>query len=299
METGSSPEWYEAAEKSKPTELKVRRPITVTLGLSLFLGVLVPVGVIVGVMYNTTAGGVDDIARFTKEELKVRAFDQLVTVRESTKRQVETHFNEVVRDVEAMSKNPYIREAFAELESAAKSARSAGIREYELMKDSHYRALYEKHAKEIGKYADTFDFDDLFFICADKGHVYFSLSQGDDFGRSLPSAYPSSVLERNWRNAIESGTTSISDMEKYAPAENRPSIFVSTPFKIDEAIAGVFGVSISLAPINEITEQRGGMGKTGEVYMVGKGPAYAVGFHSRSRSSFNICFFCQSADGQS
>ena len=111
----------EAPSTSRPDasgELTVKRPITVMLALALFMGVFVPVGAAVLLIYRTSAHSADQIAQTNEEALRRRAFDQLTAVGKIKKTQIENLFAERISDVRVLADSPFVRRAFQELDAA-------------------------------------------------------------------------------------------------------------------------------------------------------------------------------------
>ena len=89
-------------------------------------------------------------------------------------------------------------------------------------------------------------------------------------GSSLSDGtYKDSVLAELWRRVVESGGAELVDFAPYAPNAGAPTAFAGVPLTIDGQFAGVMAVQISLARINRIMTEPSGLGKSGEIYLVG------------------------------
>ncbi len=68
---------------------------------------------------------------------------------------------------------------------------------------------------------------------------------------------------------LETRQFGIADFEPYAPSNNEPSVFIAQPVVQNDQTDVVVALQLSLEAINSIMQQREGMGKTGETYLVG------------------------------
>lgn len=119
-------------------------------------------------------------------------------------------------------------------------------------------------------------YDDLLLIDAASQTVVYSYRKRIDFATSL-AAGPhsgsslSTLIERLPRGPARS--TSVADFALYAPALDRPTLFVASPvLASDGRVAGYLAVSLSTAPFDAIVSGRGawvGVGDEGKVYLAG------------------------------
>ncbi|MHC4697517.1 MAG: methyl-accepting chemotaxis protein [Planctomycetota bacterium] len=230
---------------------------------------LVPVCGVVAVMYRTTAHGADQISQTAEEELRAHSFDYLMTLRDFTKRQFEQYVEELVHDIEAMAKNPFLRDAYLELDAAAAAARSRNLEGLDILKDEQYKDLYDKYVGPLQKYLEHYGYDDLLFLDAEDGHISFSLLRASDFGQRAIENIANSPLADAWQRAAKKGTTAISDFNAYDACDGLPCQFLATPILADGATIGILAYRLSPTHLNTHLGLNTGMGQTGEVYFVG------------------------------
>ena len=134
-----------------------------------------------------------------------------------------------------------------------------------------YKTLRDAHAANLLHYQETYGYYDIFIICAAHGHVMYTGCQEKDLGTNLGHGpYKDSNLADLWRKVVETGQVCIVDMAAYAPSDNEPAMFVGGPIHLESGeVVGVVACQISLAQINNIMQERSGMGETGECYLVG------------------------------
>ncbi|MCP3690115.1 MAG: methyl-accepting chemotaxis protein, partial [Gammaproteobacteria bacterium] len=71
------------------------------------------------------------------------------------------------------------------------------------------------------------------------------------------------------RKVLKSGEYSIIDFMPYAPSNNEPAAFIAQPVAHEGEIDLIVALQLSLEAINNIMQERDGMGETGESYLVG------------------------------
>lgn len=121
------------------------------------------------------------------------------------------------------------------------------------------------------RYAEQFGFNDLFLISPPNGYVFYSVKHGPDYQTSLLSGpYKNSNLARLVAQVIETKRPGMIDFERYAPDQNVPAAFVAQPLLNEKGeIDVIVAAQLSLDEIAAITQERTGLGETGETYLVG------------------------------
>ena len=82
--------------------------------------------------------------------------------------------------------------------------------------------------------------------------------------------YREKPLAHLWKRIVETRTIQIEDFEPYAPSNNAQVMFIGTPVIEEGKVISVIVLQISDIPINKIVNQRSGMGKSSELYLIGK-----------------------------
>lgn len=119
------------------------------------------------------------------------------------------------------------------------------------------------------KYVDMYGYYDLFLINPD-GFVFYTAAKESDYQTNMLSGkYASSNLGKLVNNTISSKQFGFADFAPYAPSNNEPCSFIAQPVVHNGDIEIIVALQISLESINGIMQQRDGMGKTGETYLVG------------------------------
>ncbi len=129
-------------------------------------------------------------------------------------------------------------------------------------KDSNGIFYYEKYIQMYGYY-------DLFLINPD-GYVFYTAAKEADYQTNmLNGKYSSSNLGKLVKGIIASKQFDMADFEPYAPSNGEPASFVAQPVIHQGEVEMIVALQLPLGAINNIMQQREGMGETGETYLVG------------------------------
>ncbi|MCP4132966.1 MAG: HAMP domain-containing protein [bacterium] len=206
--------------------------------------------------------------------LMKQAFNQLTAVRESKKSQIERFFSERIGDITVLAKNPYVLEAYKDLEAAFDAGGGLEGKKFKGHTNSKYDApqvyitAHDKHHDVFEHYMKQYGYYDLFLMCADDGDAVYTVTKEGDFGQRTSDI--DSSLKDVWK-AAKNGKISLSDTKPYAPSNNIPAQFVAAPIKDgNNKIVGVVALQISMDGIEAIMGERSGMGDSGESYLVGE-----------------------------
>ncbi|MFH1154414.1 MAG: cache domain-containing protein, partial [Pseudomonadota bacterium] len=205
----------------------------------------------------------------TVATLRQEAFAKLEAVQMIKKHQIEGYFQDRLEDIRALSKSRDILNMYDILVQYHMDTHVSETGPYDVT-TAEYKDLYEKNCTFLNDYTKTHGYYDMFIICAAHGHVMFTSAREKDLGTNLSHGpYKDSALAKLWHKVIETDAVAVQDFEPYAPSDNEPAGFVGAPIKKDGKLVGVVAFQLSIDAINAIMAERTGMGKTGEVYLVG------------------------------
>ncbi len=121
--------------------------------------------------------------------------------------------------------------------------------------------LFSEYAKKYGYY-------DLFFINAD-GYVYYTVAREADYGTNLLTGpYKDSNLGQLTRRILKTKEMEVADFAYYEPS-GEPAAFIGMPVIEGGMTEFVVAIQIPLDDINNIMQERTGMGESGETIVVG------------------------------
>ncbi|MBI4775117.1 MAG: cache domain-containing protein [Deltaproteobacteria bacterium] len=216
------------------------------------LGVKLAVAVLVlGVVPFVVIG----IASLTKSTgaLSRQVFDQLEGLREIKKAQIVRFFENKKNDM-------------ATLVHFVEQLREEDFRRFSSIEASKRRRIEDFLAQFVKEHA----YYDLLLIHP-RGEVVYSVAREPDLGSNMiEGEYAGSGLGRLVRKVMETGRFGMADFEPYAPSGGEPAAFIAQPVTFDGNSELIVALQLSIEAINNIMQERVGMGRTGETYLVGE-----------------------------
>ncbi|MFW6104177.1 MAG: methyl-accepting chemotaxis protein, partial [Bacteroidota bacterium] len=194
----------------------------------------------------------------SKKALNESAENELTAIREIKKNQVNSFFEERIADIKVYSVNTAVQMAGERFISAYDTSG---------LNSDIYRQSKSTHGPKLEEYVNEYEYYDLFFISND-GEVVYTVAEESDLGKNLQSG---SLSDSPLAEAFKNGQNeyAFTDFAWY-DVSDEPAAFVSGPLtNQDGEQIGVLAYQISLDAINEIMQERHGMGETGETYLVG------------------------------
>ena len=202
-----------------------------------------------------------DVLVDTVTTLKQAAFDKLAVVQQIKKTQVEEYFKERFNDIIFFSKNRFVAEALQKFQSAFDS-------EDGKVDTPIWQYMADECSSGLSEFKDRSGYNDLYLI-SEEGDIVYTVSRHSDLGQNLVSGtLKGSPLAKCFKKALEG--PAVQDFEPYEPAGNRLSAFTGAPVVVNGMLVGVIALQVPAESINAIVQQREGMGKSGETYLVGE-----------------------------
>ncbi|MEO5348679.1 MAG: methyl-accepting chemotaxis protein [Magnetococcus sp. YQC-3] len=197
--------------------------------------------------------------------LQAKTYAMLDSVRESRKHGVEKYFRERLDDVTVLAETVAVADTLKSArrlwQEYQKSGRKVGGPEWQTALQTPLSHFLEQYKKQYGFY-------DLLLIDAE-GRVVFTVAREPDLGEDLlHGSLQGSGLARLFTKA-KAGAV-LEDFSAYAPSKGAQASFVGAPIKRDGDLLGVVAMQLSTEEIDTLTQERTGMGETGEAYLVGK-----------------------------
>ncbi len=129
----------------------------------------------------------------------------------------------------------------------------------------------EEERKDIfAQYIAHYNHYDLFLIYPE-GEIFYTVKHEADYQTNLENGdYADTHVGRLFREVVTTKQFGVVDFEPYAPSNDDPAMFIAQPvLGAGGDVQLVVALQLSVAPINNIMQQRTGMGETGETYLVG------------------------------
>jgi methyl-accepting chemotaxis protein len=114
-----------------------------------------------------------------------------------------------------------------------------------------------------------FGYYDLFLIHPE-GRIFYSVAGESDLDTNIVNGqYADSSLGEAVREALETRSFSFGDFRPYEPSNGEPAAFIAQPLINHGEIELVIAAQLPITEINEIMQERTGMGESGETYLIG------------------------------
>ena len=181
--------------------------------------------------------------------IEKQAFSQLTAVREIKKTQITQYFSERQQELDML------------VTTVQQTLNTSSA-------DSIIDSAHQQH-DYFAKFIKAFNYYDLFLI-DDQGEIFYTVTQEADYQTNLNTgSYNSSSLAALFKQVNADRRFAMSDFSPYAPSNDEPAAFIAMPFTNSHGTSFVVALQLSIDKINQLMQQRAGMGKTGESYLIG------------------------------
>lgn len=195
----------------------------------------------------------------SKQELLNSSAATLEALRNSNKEQVENYFRERTRNAETLAASDSIVAALDAFDQVWMQGRDSGA----------YQEAESTHTTELKMEVSRYGFSNAFLI-NEQGNIVFQTKPQEDFGVNLLSGEAAgSILSQVVQRVAKGFSTEMSDLGRYAPSGNTPSVFISVPIYQNGHVRGQLALEVSLDYISRQLNRREGLGETGKIYLVG------------------------------
>jgi methyl-accepting chemotaxis protein len=205
----------------------------------------------------------------TVGKLRDEAFNKLDSVQELKKRQLQAFIGKMSDDISVLSKSEDVKGAYRELKAYHDEMMFGTRSDFDVTTD-RYRAIWNRYRDALGEYVGDFGYYDIFIICKAHGHVMFTHAEESDLGTNLVHGpFKREGLARLWKEVIEQEEIVLEDFSSYTPSGGQEAMFIGAPVREEGGdLAAVVALQVPTARINEIVQQRQGLGRTGETYLI-------------------------------
>lgn len=201
--------------------------------------------------------------------LRENAFTKLTAQQNFKATMLSNYFNTVILDTKILARSQDATTLFASLLQYQLDNEITPDGPYSI-NTPQYLKISNSLGKNITQFQKDTGYEDVFMICALDGHVMYSATKKADSGTNLNSGpYKDSGLAKIWRKTLKNKTTSIVDFTAYAPSHNAPAAFVGVPMYNHGSLQAIMVIQLAIEPLNTIMASAGGLGLTGETYLVG------------------------------
>jgi methyl-accepting chemotaxis protein len=138
---------------------------------------------------------------------------------------------------------------------------------------SRYSRIHKQYHPIIRDFLEKFGYYDIFLVHPQTGKIVYSVFKELDYATSLINGpYAQSDIGEAFRRAnaaASADTFVVTDFKQYFPSYDAPAAFVASPIFDGPEKVGVLIFQFPMDRVNAIMQERAGMGKSGETYLVG------------------------------
>ncbi len=121
----------------------------------------------------------------------------------------------------------------------------------------------------FAEYISKYGYYDVLLIHP-QGQIFYSVTHEADYNTNIITGkYYNSKLGFLVREVLKTNAIGISDFAPYEPSHGEPAAFIAQPLIIENEVKMIIALQINDKKLSNIMQQRAGMGKTGETYLVG------------------------------
>lgn len=199
------------------------------------------------------------------------AHSKLEMARDLKKAQLENYVKFVDSAIGMLGQSADVNTMFDDLVHLHKIHKVGANDPFHITRQPDVLNVYKKYDNYFKGFTNSYNLYDLFIICKPHGHVMYSVGAEADLGANLKvGTLRDSGLAEIWKKVSAQRKTAFVDMRPYAPSGGAPAMFMGTPITgPDGNMKGIVAVQMSEIVINEIMQNRTGLGETGETYLVG------------------------------
>ncbi|MCK9545720.1 MAG: methyl-accepting chemotaxis protein [Sulfurospirillaceae bacterium] len=230
---------------------------------------LIIVLLLVGIIPFVTIGAIS--YKSASSSLEQEAYNKLEITRNLKKELVEEYFQALNRNIANLTANQNVLVLYDELVRLHNEHNIGADAPFDIINLPDVRAQYNKYDSYFQKFGEDNEVYDLFLICSAHGHVMYSTRKESDLGENIRvGRLKDSGIFKAWQESVRTKKEALIDMSAYEPSSNEPSMFLSLPVIRNSELIGVIVVQITSDKLNSIMQERTGLGKSGETYLVGE-----------------------------
>ncbi|MBL4621413.1 MAG: cache domain-containing protein, partial [Immundisolibacteraceae bacterium] len=202
------------------------------------------------------------------KNLSQAAADSLQVAARAKAEQMKTWFDYRRMDISSQAENPHNS---ALLQSLEQGFKSSGKSAHRYVRSFDWVSRADEARGHLLTVNRRYDYIEDIYLISNDGIVLFSVNGGTDMGSNLfTGPLAATHFADSARLSLQSGVTSFSDLEKYAPADNQLSSFITAPLT-DEfgSRIGLIAMQVNLNRIFAATADYSGIRKTRVHYLLG------------------------------
>ncbi len=210
-------------------------------------------------------------SKYALSALEKSVYNKISAVQQLKTNNLQDFFKKSISDIELFASTGYIKDLHEKLYWHFNTYEPSIVVSFDAKGES-YDLLWNILSPASVDYIKTYGHSDLLLINADNGHVMFSVGKQNDLGKFLnKNDFVVSPITKLWKQVVKTQKTVILDSSPYNFIDNKEAMFIATPVFKDKKMLAVLAFRINFSTIDQILNERTGLGKTGETFIVAKG----------------------------
>jgi len=220
--------------------------------------------ILAGTIPLLTVGSI--VSNLASQSLIEKSFNQLITVQNIRKNQIEEFFSQSFADIRVLANSYQVHDLVKNLDQYLTETDEAGAGTH----SARYQNILKPHRIPLKRQINEYGFQDLYLIDTKDGKILFSVLGNDEIGTSLRHGqYKESGLAIAWRQALESGQDAIADFQAFGPQGSKECAFIAQVIRNSLGqVTCVIALQMTDEQVTRAVHSRKGMGQTGESYLL-------------------------------
>ncbi len=221
----------------------------------------------------------------TASSYEAEAINKLEAVQQLKVAELENLFNSFEANINSLAKTADILATLEALKKYHDITKARPNGELDVT-TAQYNKIHEQYDGFFKGFITAYGYGDIYLICAKHGHVIYTSNKKSDIGENLSNGpFKESGLAQCWKNTLTTNGIAYDDFAPYSQNDNKQTAFIGAPVKDKSGkTIAVVALQIPHEPIQKIVDQREGMGKSSETYLVGKAPLGVQSFRSNMKT---------------
>ena len=203
----------------------------------------------------------------TSQALERMAKSRLAETAVTRAAQVDALFRDSLTDLVIEAGRREAREMLGALRA---SFDASALDPAEFVKTNEWRSVAANYGKDCEFFSSSHGYHD-YLIIDHEGNILYTVMKEPDLGtNAFTGKYAGSLFGKACRKAFQEDELTFSDFEEYEPSGGAPAGFiVAVIHDGDAAKAGLLALQFRQEEIDQVMQERTGLGETGESYLIG------------------------------
>ncbi len=220
--------------------------------------------------YSANEEGVVVLLEQAEEALTESALTKLNAIQNSKGKDLNSAVNGLTKDAQYLASMPQFEDLYSGMKFYHDFGGVGEDGNY-ITDDETYQNLYQSGKPFFEEFLSFRGYQDMYLVCAEHGHVMFSIGANSDLGQNLGIGHlHEEGLGRIWQKVVADQKSHAVDFSPYPPLDGQQMAFWGAPyFNEENEFVAVVVIQIDPSMIDGIANNTVGLGKTGSTFLVG------------------------------